>query len=83
MSNPKAGQIDGLMERATEALVQTSYFEAERMANKALGMARQINDFDRLARITLPLQEARRQRVLQAFDAGMIRILNGPISEFT
>lgn len=77
----KAAQIDELMERASEALQQTRYFEAERMAMKALAMARGINDFDRLARIALPLQEARRQRMQAAIDTDQIHILDQPFGE--
>lgn len=77
----KAVQIDELMERASEALQQTRYFEAERMAMKALAMARGINDFDRLARIALPLQEARRQRMQAAIDTDQIHIVDQPFGE--
>lgn len=78
----KSTQIDELMERASEALQQMRYFEAERMALKALTMARGISDFDRLARITLPLQEARRQRVQLALDAAeTIHIVDQPFGE--
>lgn len=77
----KAAQIDELMERASEALQQTRYFEAERMAMKALAMARGINDFDRLARIVLPLQEARRQRMQAAIDTDTIHIIDQPFGE--
>lgn len=77
----KAAQIDELMERASEALQQTRYFEAERMAMKALAMARGINDFDRLARIALPLQESRRQRMQAAIDTDQIHIVDQPFGE--
>lgn len=82
MPGVKAAQIDELMERASEALQQTRYFEAERMALKALTMARSINDFDRIARIALPLQEARRQRAQLALEAGEeIHIVDQPFGE--
>lgn len=69
-------QIDELMERACEALVRMRYFEAERCALRALGAARREQDFDRMARITLPLQEARRQKMQLAMDAGCVRVLD-------
>ena len=68
-SSAKQKKIDDLMEKASAALMRTAYFEAERMALKALQMSRQIEDWDRMSRIALPLQEARRQRVQLAIDA--------------
>lgn len=76
-----AARIDDLMERASEALAQTRYFEAERMANKALAMAREAGDFERMARIVLPLQEARRQRYQQALDHDELFIVDEPLEE--
>lgn len=68
-SSTKQKKVDDLMEKASAALRRTAYFEAERMALKALQMSRQIDDWDRMSRIALPLQEARRQRVQLAIDA--------------
>lgn len=65
-SNP----IDRLMDRASVALVKTSYFEATRLAKDALSKAHAASDFERMARIILPLQEARRQKRQLAVDAG-------------
>jgi hypothetical protein len=62
--------IDLLMERASGALVATHYFEAEALCLKALERAAAANDFERMARICLPLQEARRQKREQAVDSG-------------
>ena len=72
MSVKTEGQnpIDRLMERASRALVDTSYFEAERLAKDALAKAHAASDFERMARIILPLQEARRQKRQLAVDAG-------------
>ena len=47
----KQKKIDDLMDKVSESLVRTAYFEAERMASKAMGMARQEDDFERMARI--------------------------------
>ncbi len=76
-------KIDDLMKRASKVLTQMQYFEAERMANKALGMAREAADFERMARITLPLLEARRQRFQQALDIKPVRILDEPVEDET
>lgn len=76
-----ARKIDDLMERASDALVHMRYFEAERMAVKGLAMAREANDFERMARIVMPLQEARRQRYQQALDYDHVTILNEPQEE--
>src|SRR6185503_7468160 len=80
-ANVKHRKIDELMEKASESLVRTAYFEAERMAEKALLMARQDRDFERMARIVLPLQESRRQRLQLALDGGKVRPLIKPITE--
>lgn len=72
----KRKKIDDLMNKASKALAQTSYFEAERMASKALYMAYQNCDFERMARILMPLQEARRQRCQIALDLGEITIID-------
>jgi hypothetical protein len=77
----KISKIDELMNKASESLARTAYFEAERMANRALLMARQENDYDRMARILLPLQEARRQRYQQALDAPAVTILDRDVTE--
>jgi len=74
-------EIDSLMESASRALVHTRYFEAERLAEEALAAARSSGDFDRMSRILLPLQEARRQRVQQALDVGAVTLVTAPITE--
>jgi hypothetical protein len=75
-------KMDELMERASEALSQTNYFEAEKFAQRALIAAWQVGDFERMTRIILPLQEARRQRVQLAFDVGFVAVMDGdPIGE--
>ena len=67
--------IDSLMERASRALGEGDYFEAERLSLRSLLGARSTLDFERMARIVLPLQEARRQRREQALDAGPVAAL--------
>ena len=82
-ASPRQEKINDLMERASEALSRTAYFEAERMACKALYMAREERDFDLMARIVLPLQEARRQRLQLAIDVGKATIFDEPVNDET
>ena len=72
----KAEVIDQLMEQASEALVRTDYFESEELALRALNAAYDTTDYERMARIVLPLQEARRQKRLAALDTGVLVRLN-------
>ncbi len=78
--------VDALMERASAALVSMSYFDAERLARKGLMGALAKRDYERMARIVLPLQEARRQIRQLAVDAcpvsGGIATINGVVSDF-
>lgn len=69
--------IDQIMERASERLLAMDYLECERLCVEALARAREAGDFERYARILLPLQEARRQRRQIAVEAG-VTILAGP-----
>jgi len=78
---PKSEKIDELMKKASESLARMAYFEAERMASKALAMSRQDDDFDQMARIVMPLMEARRHRLQQALDVKHITILDAELSE--
>lgn len=82
MNQQKVKKIDDLMERAAKALKGTKYIEAETLATEALLRARKINDFQLMARICMPLQEARRQRFLAACDAAKnIKIIDEPYEE--
>jgi hypothetical protein len=63
-------RLDQLMERATKALAATKWFVAERLAEEALMVARQGQRFLEMSRICLPLQEARRNRLLAALEIG-------------
>ncbi|MBL8763435.1 MAG: hypothetical protein JNM07_04115 [Phycisphaerae bacterium] len=76
---PRPGEIDALMERASNELVGRRYAEAEELALEALRMAHADSDFERMARILLPLQEARRQLRDLAFDSGAVRSVNGEL----
>ncbi len=70
--------IDRLMERASRALEKTQYFEAERFCKDALRRAHEAADFERLARICMPLQEARRQKRQLAVDSGLVMVFSDP-----
>lgn len=59
MSEPT---VEALCELGQEQLMETRYLEAEATLVRAEGMARASNDWDRLSRLYMPLQEARRQR---------------------
>ncbi|MGA1043873.1 MAG: hypothetical protein ACO3ZY_01510 [Phycisphaerales bacterium] len=75
MAKPRAEGVTDLMERAEAASRRRAWFEAERLAGKALAIARAADDFDAMARILLPLQEARRQRLAEAFETKKVRVL--------
>lgn len=66
-----ASKIDTLMETASAALAKGDYFTCEAEASRALELAHSSSDWDRLARICMPLEEARRQKRLGAADAGV------------
>lgn len=70
-----ASRVDALMERASTALTRSKYFECERLSVEALELAHASHDYERMARILLPLQEARRNRRLAAMDVGRVTIL--------
>ncbi|MFA6045375.1 MAG: hypothetical protein WC718_10360 [Phycisphaerales bacterium] len=74
-TSSNARSIPELMEEASQALLRTAYFEVETLCLKAMSRARTGADFDAMARITMPLQEARRQRRHEAIDAGHVIIL--------
>lgn len=54
--------IEELCEVGQEQLMETRYLKAEATLLRAEAIARQTNDWDRLSRLYMPLQEARRQR---------------------
>ena len=81
MATVKTSSVNNLMSKAQQALARNHWFEAERLAVKALEMARTDGDFNLMARITLPLQEARRQRMQIAFDSRKLVILDAPMQD--
>jgi hypothetical protein len=77
----KAAKIDSMMDQASRALVSRDYFAAERLASGALRRANQEQDYERMARILLPLQEARRQKRDLAIDTGQVTLVNDEIPQ--
>jgi hypothetical protein len=67
MSKP----LDQLMERASRALVEMHYLEAESLCLEGLRMARAQRDWVAYARVLMPLQECRRQRRMIAADTAV------------
>jgi hypothetical protein len=80
-ASPRHEKVDEIMERAETALRRSQWFEAERLAHRAMELARSQEDFALLARVALPLQEARRQRVQEAIGNKKITILQSDITE--
>lgn len=76
-----SNRIDDLMERASQALVATKYFECERLAVDALQIAHRAEDYERMSRVLLPLQEARRQKRLLAMDTKKLTKVVQPLDE--
>lgn len=70
--------IDQIMERASTELVAMNYCVCERLCLEALRLARAGGDFERYARILLPLQESRRLRRQTAVDAGVFVLAGQP-----
>ncbi len=72
-------EVDGVMERASRALVERKYFEAERLCLEAMEKAHAESDYERMARVVLPLQEARRQKRDLAVDAGRVFVIDSEV----
>jgi hypothetical protein len=81
MAKVSADKIDAMMDDASAALAKTDYFTCERLASKALVSAFQSRDYERMSRIALPLQEARRQKRLLAADTGRVFRLSEKLPE--
>jgi hypothetical protein len=74
-----AERIDTLMEKASRDLAARRYFDAERLCAEALARAHVAGDYERMSRIVMPLEEARRQKRDLAFDAGTVTLVTGVI----
>jgi hypothetical protein len=75
----QAHRIDALMEQASQALVERRYFDTERIAADALERAFAALDYERMARILLPLEEARRQKRDLAIDARHVALVSADL----
>ncbi len=64
------------MEAASRALVQRRYFDCERLCMEALERAFIAADYERMARILLPLEESRRQKRDLAFDTRAVHVVD-------
>src|SRR4051794_3913450 len=62
MSSDAREQLQSLCEAGQDALERTDYLRAEALLVQADQLATRSEDFDTLARLYMPLQEARRQR---------------------
>jgi len=71
--------IDETMEKASHALTTMDYFEAERLCSRALDRAWGMKDYERMARICMPLQEARRQLRQLAADTRRVFTLSSQL----
>jgi len=67
--------MDDLMERASVAMAAADYFEAEALCLRAMAKARAGRNFELMARVSMPLQESRRQRRHDAIDSGHVAVL--------
>ena len=65
--------LQNLCARGQELLMRTQYLDAERVLVQADELATRLEDFDTLARLYMPLQEARRQR-RQIAGEGVVRL---------
>ena len=68
-----ASDLQSLCERGQQLLMQTKYLDAEHALVEADQLATRLEDFDTLARLYMPLQEARRQR-RQLAGEGVVRL---------
>src|SRR5262245_1039502 len=69
--------------KAAASNSRATHFDAERAAEKALAVARQDEDFARMARVVDQLLAARRQRVNSAMQTGKLMILDTPFTDTT
>lgn len=85
MSSPSStrtqaqSKVDSLMEAASRALVQRRYFDCERLCVEALERAFIASDYERMSRILMPLEEARRQKRDLAFDTRAVYVVHHTI----
>lgn len=82
MSVPtKQKRVDELIEGANASLGRGAMFEAERMAMKALALAHQVEDYQRMAVAVSPILEARRARRELALQKNGVVIVQEAVTE--
>jgi hypothetical protein len=69
-------RIDEIMDKASKLLVAMKSIDCEMLCIRAIELAVRENDWDRLSRIVLPLQESRRLRRQAATDSPKVRIVD-------
>jgi hypothetical protein len=74
-------KIEELVDQASESLARGMLFEAERIAEKALLMSRQHDEYERMAQIVPVLKDARRARLKQALSVGKVTVVDMAITE--
>jgi hypothetical protein len=77
----QARTIDEMTEKAVQALTKGRFFEADRVATQALYLARDEDEFERMAKIIPTLYEARQQRIDAAVDAERMTIVDEQFTE--
>ena len=78
---PLSAAIQSLCEQGQTALLQTDYLQAERHLIAAETLAWDAKDYDALARLYMPLQEARRQRRQRCSDGVFVTITRRSANE--
>ena len=73
--------IDQLHEKARKALAEPQWFEAERLAGKAVQLARQQCLFGRMAKLIPTLRDARRGRIEPALATGWVVVCDEPFDD--
>jgi hypothetical protein len=73
--------IDEMTEKAAQSLKEGRIFEADRLATQVLYLARDEEEFERMAKIIPTLFEARQQRIDAAVDAERMTVLDEQFTE--
>lgn len=79
----KQARIDEALSRATRALQHDAVFDAERIAHKAMMMAREASAFEQLATACDVIWSARQQRIAMAKETDEVVIVEEAITEST
>lgn len=77
----KQKRVDELLQGAAGSLTREAFFEAERMALKAVTLAHQIEDYARMAAACQPLREARLRRRELALASNEVTIVEEAVTE--